>query len=135
MIYALTIPGVLPDYNSAIEKAKGDVRGIRYRKWKEVTDAAVAWEAKRQLQGVRGLQGFSIVFHWYKPDGRKDHDNIAHAKKYILDGLQDAGTIKKDGAKQVWDFSDSFFIDRNNPRVEVFLIIGKRLIVDVEKFM
>lgn len=135
MIYAFTIPGVLPDYNNALDKAKGDQRGIQYRAWKRKTDEAIAWEAKRQLRGVRGLCGFSVVIRWYKPDNRKDHDNISHATKYILDGLQDAGTIQNDGPKQVWDIVHNFFVDQANPRTEIFLIVGQRLILDIEKFM
>lgn len=131
MIYSFTIPGVLPDYNNAIEKAKGDKRGIMYRAWKQKTDEAIAWEAKRQLRDVRGLQGFSVVCRWYKPDNRKDHDNISHAIKYILDGLQDAGTIVNDGPKQVFDIVHNFFVDAKNPRVEVYLVIGQRLIADL----
>lgn len=134
MIYAFTIPGILPDYNNAIEKAKGDQRGIRYRNWKRKTDELIAWEAKRQLRGVRGLSGFSVLIRWYKPDNRKDHDNISHAVKYILDGLQDAGTIENDGAKQVWDIVHNFFVDKENPRAEVFLVVGQRLVLDVERF-
>ena len=50
----------------------------------------------------------------YKPD----LDNICFAKKFILDALVKAGTIKTDGWNGVMGFTDEFFIT-NNPRVEV----------------
>lgn len=49
----------------------------------------------------------TIHFTW-RYSGRHDFDNIAFAKKYVLDGLQHAGTITNDNQKFVKGFSDSF---------------------------
>jgi len=49
----------------------------------------------------------------------QDPDNIAFAKKFILDGFQKGGLIAGDGWKQVTSFSDSFSVDPGTPRVEV----------------
>ena len=48
-----------------------------------------------------------IVFEWFTT-GRKDHDNIAFAKKFILDGLQESGVLKNDNPSYVGNFVDTF---------------------------
>lgn len=61
-----------------------------------------------------------VHFDWYMPDRTIDPDNIAFAKKFILDGMQTAKVLDNDGWKQLsGGFSDSFHIDKENPRVEV----------------
>lgn len=40
-------------------------------------------------------------------------------KRFILDGMVNSGLISNDGWDQIGDFSDSFRIDKENPRVEV----------------
>lgn len=49
-----------------------------------------------------------ISFIWLCKNKRVDPDNIAFAKKFILDGLQKAGVLKNDG----WDFVCGGFSDR-----------------------
>lgn len=63
----------------------------------------------------------NIQFVWYRTNRRSDKDNIAFAKKFILDGMVNSGLISNDGWDQIGDFSDSFRIDRENPRAEVIL--------------
>lgn len=60
-----------------------------------------------------------IVFNWYAKDKNVDPDNIAFAKKFILDGLQESKVLRGDGWKHISGFEDNFFIDKNNPRVEI----------------
>lgn len=37
-----------------------------------------------------------LEFHWYLKTFARDHDNVAAASKYIMDGLVQAGVIKND---------------------------------------
>lgn len=60
-----------------------------------------------------------IAFKWYEKNSRRDMDNIAFAKKFILYALVKKGVLKDDGWKWVKGFTDEFFIDKENPRVEV----------------
>jgi len=60
-----------------------------------------------------------ITYHWYCKDKRKDKSNIAFAKKFIEDGLVNAGVLKNDGWNDIEGFNDRFYIDKQNPRVEV----------------
>lgn len=60
-----------------------------------------------------------IDFRWYEENTRRDKDNIAFAKKFILDALVELGILQGDGWKWMTGFSDSFFIDKDNPRIEI----------------
>lgn len=48
-----------------------------------------------------------IDFEWHTKN-KKDHDNVAFAKKFILDGLQIAGVLKNDDPTHVGNFRDTF---------------------------
>ena len=62
-----------------------------------------------------------MVFAWYCKNKKVDPDNISFAKKFILDGFQDAKLIENDGFKQICCFQDIFHVDKDNPRVEISL--------------
>lgn len=49
-----------------------------------------------------------IHFHWVEGNKRRDYDNIAFAKKFILDTLVKRGKLKDDNRKCVIGFTDSF---------------------------
>ena len=49
-----------------------------------------------------------IHFHWVEGNKRRDLDNVAFAKKFILDALVKLGKLKDDNRKCVTAFSDSF---------------------------
>ena len=62
---------------------------------------------------------FDVHFTWFKPNNRKDHDNICFAKKFILDGVVEAQSIKNDNPKFIGDFSDKFRVDKSKNYVWV----------------
>ena len=49
-----------------------------------------------------------IHFRWIEENKRRDFDNIAFAKKFILDALVKKGKLKDDNRKFVTGFTDSF---------------------------
>ena len=49
-----------------------------------------------------------IAFHWVETDKRRDLDNIAFAKKFILDAMVTQGIIPDDSQKYVVGLSDTF---------------------------
>ena len=63
-----------------------------------------------------------ILFRWIEKDKRRDKDNISFAKKFILDALQEADILRNDGWGEIIGFSDTFAVDKANPRVEVYLL-------------
>lgn len=136
--YHFTIYGELPDYNTAITKAKaGNVRkgggfANPYQTWKQQVDDRIAWEAKSQLKGVKIAGRCAVVIRWYMVNRKKDPDNIAHAAKYIFDGLQAAGVLPNDGWKNVGGgLLHQFAVDPHTPRVEVYLLPGSTLDIEI----
>ena len=61
----------------------------------------------------------NLRFTWYAKNKRKDKDNIDFAKKYIFDGMVDAGLIDNDGWKQIGDWLETFEVDKDFERVEI----------------
>lgn len=49
-----------------------------------------------------------IHFVWYEKNTRRDADNIAFAKKFILDAMVKKGKLKDDSRKYVRGFTDTF---------------------------
>lgn len=116
----LTIPGRLDGYNDTIDaNRKSGVVGDRHKKknQKIVEDAI---EASR-LRPIPDGTAVNVHFMWHEPNNRRDHDNITAAKKFILDALVKKGILKNDSPRYVHDFTDTFYIDRKNPRIEVDL--------------
>ena len=63
-----------------------------------------------------------IIYRFYEENKRRDKDNIAGiAHKFIQDALVNDGILKDDGWDYVIGFSDEFYIDKKNPRIEVIL--------------
>lgn len=122
----LVLRNKLPDYNWAIEKAKGDKRGIIYRQSKKKVDEAICWEAQRQLRGLTVSGNCAFVFKWYCKNRMKDPDNISSAVKYIFDGLQLSGILPGDGFKNTSGGTlHLYYVDKQDPRVEITILEGE----------
>lgn len=75
-------------------------------------------------EGVQFPWPCQLKFTWYMKDKRKDPDNIAFAKKFILDGFQQCGFLENDNIKHITGFVDEFIVDKGHPRVVVEAIKG-----------
>lgn len=82
----------------------------------------IGWEIKSQLRGVQVKNSCYVKFRWYEANKKRDLDNVAFAKKFIFDALVDCGVLKNDSRKYVVGFSDDFYIDKVNPRIEVEIV-------------
>lgn len=49
-----------------------------------------------------------IHFHWVEGNKRRDLDNVAYAKKFILDTLVACKKLENDNRNYVYAFTDSF---------------------------
>jgi hypothetical protein len=116
MDQVLTIKGELCDLNTYIRAERGSRFAAATIK-KDETERIWA-ECKIQKIGLQ-KKGCFIVFSWFAKDKRKDKDNIAFAKKFILDGLVDAHVLDEDRWDYISGFLDVFEVDEKNPRVEV----------------
>lgn len=61
----------------------------------------------------------ALIITWYVKNKRKDADNIAFAKKFILDGLVEAGVLPNDNRKYVQGFTDIVKEDKERQRIEI----------------
>ena len=80
----------------------------------------VRYLCKQQKLKPMGTTPF-ILYRWICKDKKKDKDNIAFAKKFINDGLQEAKILDGDGWKHIGEWKDEFEIDPVNPRIEVYI--------------
>lgn len=55
-----------------------------------------------------------LSFHWVEKNLKRDLDNIAFGKKFILDALVENGKLKGDGQKWVRGFTDTFSVGQMN---------------------
>lgn len=63
-----------------------------------------------------------IHYRFYEADKARDKGNIfAFTDKVFEDALQKCGVIRNDGWNEIENFTHEFFVDRNNPRIEIFL--------------
>jgi Holliday junction resolvase RusA-like endonuclease len=111
-----TIPARLPGLNEYTDACRTHAKaGGRCKK---AAEARVLWAIKMaHLKPIHGP--VYLMFSWHEPDRRRDVDNVAFAKKFILDALVRRGILAGDGRKHVVGFVDSFDIDRRDPRVVV----------------
>jgi hypothetical protein len=111
-----TIPGELTDLNTYINAERGNK--FQAAKIKKRNTELVCLLTKN-LQTVEAK--VKIIFTWITKDEKKDPDNIAFAKKFILDGLVESGVLGNDGRKQIAGFEDKFDVDKQKPRIEIEL--------------
>lgn len=62
-----------------------------------------------------------VSFLWVEPNNRRDHDNVAFGKKFILDALVEADILEDDSPRHVGDFTDRFLVSKNSPHIAVVL--------------
>ena len=113
----ITIPATLPGLNEYVKANRANA----YKGSRVSRDAH--YICRLGALPIRGkmLPKCMPVCRWYEPNRRRDKDNIAMAKKFILDSLQEMNVLENDGWAQIMGFIDEFYIDKMNPRVEVLL--------------
>ena len=114
-----TIPGALIDLNKYIAIERGNLYAAANLK-KHYTE--VAYLCALSIPKCKLITPVKIIITWCCGNKRKDPDNIAFAKKFILDGLVQAGILKDDNWKRVSGFEDIFVFDLKNPRIEIAIL-------------
>lgn len=113
----LTINGTLANLNDYTKACRTN----RYlgAEMKKRMERVVSSHIFQQLDGVQFNEPVILSFRWYEPNKKRDLDNICFAKKFILDALVKNGVLVNDSWEWVKGFTDEFFVDRQNPRIEV----------------
>lgn len=118
LMFRFEISGKLDGLNEYISAERSN----RYTaaKLKHKNQAWVCLCIKNQLRAKRINGAVYIYYHFYEPNAKRDWDNVSgYAHKVIQDALVECGVIKDDSQRYVVGFSDTFSIDRKNPRIEV----------------
>lgn len=115
----LIIPGELTDLNSYIKALNGNRWSGNKIKQDETERVAMEARIIRMQEVPEDWYPVRIHYKWFSKDQRKDTDNVAFSKKFINDGLVEAGVLENDSRKYVAGFFDDFYIDKDNPRTEV----------------
>lgn len=122
--YSFRVHGRIPAFNEIIDAAKGyGGRGLGYSKMKKewtnsiigVLRRARVWVSKDvpdgfevSMETLPKLDRISLAFHWTEPNRKRDPDNVAVARKFVLDAMVEAGLIANDGWAQIAGWRDSF---------------------------
>lgn len=121
--HTLIINGRLPGLNDYTKACRANK--FVGAKMKKECEGIILTEIKNQRIGqFKG--SVRLKFRWYEKNQRRDIDNIAFAKKFILDALVTSGTIEADNWKCVVGFEDEFYVDSANPRIEVEITEEKK---------
>lgn len=120
MTYLLTIPGRLDNLNDYISAERTNkYKGAQMKSDNEKT---VIFAIKKCLSGIRIEKPVFMEYTWYEKNKRRDLDNISSfGRKVIQDSLVYAHVLKDDGWKNITGFSDAFYVDTENPRIEVLI--------------
>lgn len=122
--YKLIIKGRMAGMNEVVEANR--VHWAKGAKLKNDETLIVALTAKAQLRGVKIIKPVLVDISWFEQNSKRDIDNIASGVKFILDGLVQAGVLKNDSQKYVVGLVNKFYVDKDNPRVEVKLVEIRR---------
>lgn len=117
----LIIKGKLPNLNDYTKacRAQGKKGYLAGSQMKRTAESRIKKCIAEQFKGKRFKSPIMVKFRWYEPNKQRDLDNICFAKKFIFDALVKSETIKGDGWRDVQGFTDEFFVDKENPRIEV----------------
>lgn len=99
----IEIPMKLPSLNDYTRACRGN----KYKGAKMKAD--IEQEIGKYLTKMPKMTNpIKIHFHWIEGSKRRDLDNVAFAKKFILDALVKYEKLKDDNRRYVTAFTDSF---------------------------
>lgn len=104
------IPMKLPSLNEYIRACKGE-KWYKGANMKKQVESEIMWYIQRL---PRFENPIIIDFHWVEGNKKRDLDNIAFGKKFILDALVKAGKLKDDNRRCVTAFRDTFAYDKES---------------------
>lgn len=120
MVVKLMIPGKLDNLNDYITACR--TNQYKGAKVKHKNENRVIQAIYEQLGRLRIKKSVYMTYTWYEPNKRRDLDNVSSfGRKVIQDALVETRVLENDGWKNIVGFQDNFYIDADNPRVEVVI--------------
>ena len=115
--YKVTIAGEFPTLNEIIDASKSHYHA--YNNLKQASAKTI--KLKLQNANIPKLDKVYLKITYFRKNRRFDPDNIAAAKKFILDAMVAAGVIENDGWDQVAGWQESWKVDKQYPRIEIII--------------
>lgn len=120
MEYMVTIEGKFPSMNEFIQANRTHVQ--KGNKMKKDSEGIIAWNVKAQLKRLHIDKPVSLHYSFYEPNKKRDLDNISgYFHKVFQDALVKSGVLMNDSWYYITGFSDEFYVDNKNPRIEVII--------------
>ena len=120
MVVKLMILGKLDNLNDYITACR--TNQYKGAKVKHKNENRVIQAIYEQLGRLRIKKPVYMTYTWYEPNKRRDLDNVSSfGRKVIQDALVETRVLENDGWKNIVGFQDNFYIDADNPRVEVVI--------------
>jgi hypothetical protein len=120
------VPVRLPGLNDIILAKgqyyrKGKKRFEKYQAMKREYEGLII--SAIQLAKIKPVKRAYFQFTWIEDNKMRDPDNVAAARKFILDALVVAGVLSGDGWKQVAGWTDTFTVKEGNQKSGVGVAI------------
>ena len=112
----IVINGTLPSLNTIINEAKK--HPMAYASMKNESTQTCQWPMKELPPDFTPDKVF-LDITYFVPNWRTDPDNVAAAKKFIMDALVEEEIIEDDTHKFIAGWEESFKKDKENPRIEI----------------
>lgn len=121
----IKIVGKMPSLNEYIEACRRNAHcGARL---KSNVEAGII----PQLAKLKKIEKpVHIIFIWHEVNKRRDKDNVAAAKKFILDALQKSGKLINDNNNYIIGFTDKFDYTATENAVTLIIESGENDVFD-----
>lgn len=119
-VYKFVIQGKLWSHNEEINMAK--THWGSYRKERDAQLERIGW-AITEANNIPAMNRIDIRIEWYEKNKKRDKQNVLEGGlKLICDALIEMKIIENDRWKEIGKLDiDNFFVDKLNPRIEVYL--------------
>ena len=102
-VYEAIIDMKLPSFNEYINAERANK--YKAAKMKKDLEEQISWYLAKLPHFEKQVK---IDFYWIEENYRRDADNAAFSKKFILDAMVKMGILKNDNRKYVGAFADYF---------------------------
>lgn len=118
MTYKFVIRGRMDNLNNYTKACRTHIQAGH--KMKAANQKLAVQAIREQLKRVKITVPVKIYYVWYEKNKQRDLDNVSSfGRKVIQDALVECGTLEGDGWRHITGFTDEFYCDKENPRIEV----------------
>ena len=118
--YKVIIPGRFPSLNEFVEANR--IHKQKGNKMKQESQNLISLYLMQQHRKLHIDRPVTLHYSYYEPNKKRDLDNISgYFHKVFQDALVNYGILHNDSWYYITGFTDDFFIDNKNPRIEVII--------------